>query len=252
MNLVDHVFVLLLFVVQPVHGYLEGRRYAALAKAGGSLDRVRFYRHEMVIEWAFLAALGAAWFMLGRPIADLGFVAPGGPGFWIGLVVLVAMTGFLFYSWRSTRNAGATEKSEQEGYLGDIAQFGPRTEAELRNFFGISITAGIVEEIVYRGFVLWYLSHVMPLWAAVIVSSVAFGFAHSYQGANGAVRAGLAGLAFAIFYVGTGSIWLPILAHSLLDILQGVTLYELFRERSDAGEVAPTPPYRESSTPVQQ
>ena len=252
MNLVDLIFVLLLFVVQPVHGYFEGRRYAARAKAGDAIDRVRFYRRTMWVEWGFLAVLAAAWFTLGRPIADLGFVAPGGLGFWIGLGVIVAMTGFFVYSWRSTRSASANERGEQAGYLGDVAHYIPRTPEELRNFVGISITAGIVEEIVYRGFVLWYLSQFMPLWVAVVVSSLAFGFAHSYQGANGAVRAGLVGLAFAIFYVGTGSIWLPILAHALLDILQGVTLYELFRARSDAGEVAPTPPYRESSTPVQQ
>ena len=73
----------------------------------------------------------------------------------------------------------------------------------------------------------------MPLWVAVIVSSVAFGLGHSYQGANGATRAGLVGLVFAVFYVVTGSIWLPIIAHALLDILQGATLYEMLRNRAD-------------------
>lgn len=252
MNLVDHIFVLLLFVVQPVHSYYEGRRYIALEKAGRSMDRMRFYRHTMWVEWGFLAVLAAAWFALGRPIADLGLVAPGGLGFWIGLALLIVMTGVLLYFWRNAKIASDAEKTEQTGYLGDIAKYVPQTADELRSFFRVSITAGIVEEIVYRGFVLWYLSQFMPLWAAVIVSSLAFGFGHSYQGANGAVRAGLVGLAFAIFYVGTGSIWLPIIAHALLDILQGATLYELFRERSDAGEDAPSPPYREPSTPVQQ
>jgi membrane protease YdiL (CAAX protease family) len=47
------------------------------------------------------------------------------------------------------------------------------------------------------------------------------------------MRAGLVGFAFALFYVGTGSIWLPIVAHALLDILQGVALYELLRRRND-------------------
>ena len=82
----------------------------------------------------------------------------------------------------------------------------------------------------YRGFVLWYLGQFMPLWAAVIVSSVAFGLGHSYQGASGALRCGLIGLAFAVFYIVTGSIWLPIIAHVVLDILQGMMLFELFRK----------------------
>ena len=250
MNLVDHIFVLLLFVVQPIHGYYEGRRYSALARAGKTMDRIRFYRHTTVLEWIFLAVLAAAWFGLGRPVADLGFVAPGGIGFWIGIALLVLMTAALLYSWRKTRNAGDVEKTQQAGYLGDIAIYVPQTADELRSFVGVSITAGVVEEVVYRGFVLWYLAQFMPLWAAVIVSSVAFGFGHAYQGANGAVRAGLVGLAFAVFYVGTGSIWLPIIAHALLDILQGATLFELFNKRNDDGARAESAPCKQSSSPI--
>lgn len=238
MYFVDHIFVLLLFVVQPVYGYFEARRYAAWARAGRSLDRVRFYRQTMWVEWAFLAALGAAWFTLGRRIEDLGFVSPGGWGFWIGLALVIVLVGVLLHSWRSTRRASDADKAEQTGHLGKIVQFIPQSSRELRSFTGVSITAGIVEEIVYRGFLLWYFAQFMPLWAAVIVSSVAFGLGHSYQGPNGATRAGLVGLAFAILYIGTGSIWLPIVAHALLDILQGAALYELFRKRPDDLEPA--------------
>ena len=71
----------------------------------------------------------------------------------------------------------------------------------------LSITAGVVEEIVYRGFVLWYLANFMPLWAALLLSSVFFGLGHSYQGKSGALRTGLVGLVFAILYVMSGSIW---------------------------------------------
>ena len=57
-----------------------------------------------------------------------------------------------------------------------------------------------------------------------------FGLGHSYQGLNGCLRTGLAGLAFAVFYVLTGSIWLPILGHAVLDAVQGVTLREILRD----------------------
>jgi membrane protease YdiL (CAAX protease family) len=236
MHLVDHLLVFLLFVVQPIYGAFEARRYAAWEKAGKSVDRKRFYRHTIWVEWAFLAVLGSVWVTFRRPAEDLGFVSPGGWGFWIGLVLLIVVTGLFLRSWQSARTASDAEKAEQTGYVQDIAQFVPQSAREMRRFVSVSITAGIVEEIVYRGFVLWYLAQSMPMWVAVIVSSVAFGIGHSYQGANGAARAGLAGLAFAVFYVGTGSIWLPIIAHALLDILQGATLYELLRKRPAAAK----------------
>ena len=236
MHLVDHILIFILFIFQPVYGYFEGRRFEARLEAGAAIDRVGFYRQTMWVEWAFLAALGSSWFILGRPIEDLGFVSPGGPGFWIGLVLLFVATGFLLYSWHGAKTATVAERHKQSEYVQEVAHYLPQTTQELRSFYRVSITAGIVEEIVYRGFVLWYLVQFMPLWVAVIVSSAAFGIGHIYQGVNGATRAGLVGLAFAIFYVVTGSIWLPILAHALLDITQGATMYEMLRKRIDDAE----------------
>jgi len=239
MPFVDHIFILLLFIVQPVYGVFESRRYEAQAKAGQPLNRIRFYRQTALMEWVFLAVLGAAWFFYSRPIADLGFLSPGGRGFWGGTALLVLFTGYLLYSWRAMMKASDAEKAKQTESLGKVAQYLPHTTGELHSFVGVSITAGIVEEIVYRGFVIWYLGQFMPLWAAVIVSAVAFGLAHSYQGATGALRCGLIGLAFGILYVVTGSIWLPIVAHVLLDVLQGAAIHEILRKNDDVLEPEP-------------
>ena len=169
-----------------------------------------------------------------RPITDLGFKNLEGLELWGGTAVLVVMIGALVYGWQTAKRASDQEKMKQVNGLGRMVHFLPHTSRDLRYFFGVSITAGIVEEIVYRGFALWYLGAFMPLWVAVVVSSIGFGFAHSYLGASGAVRAGLVGLGFAIFYVLTGSVWLPILAHIALDILQGLTAFELLRKDDDA------------------
>jgi membrane protease YdiL (CAAX protease family) len=240
MLIVDHIFVLLLFVVLPTYGVFETRLYDARAEAGQHFNRIRFYRQTALLEWAFLAALAGAWITYGRPLETLGLVIPGGAGFWGGAALLMLFAGFLLRSWRSAKNATATDKDRQVEALGKLLRYLPRTESELRSFVGLSLTAGIVEEIVYRGFVLWYLGHFVPLWAAVAVSSIAFGLAHSYQGVNGALRCGLTGLAFALFYVVTGSIWLPIIAHALLDVATGAALYEILREQEATAKEQPT------------
>ena len=239
MEFVDHVFILLLFVVQPVHGYFESRRLDARTAAGERFDRVLFYRQTAAVEWAFLAALMVAWFVFQRPVSQLGFVMPGGAGFWGGAVLLALLTGYLVYFWRWAKQASNADKTKQLESLGKVIRYLPQTFRELRNFVGVSITAGIVEEIVYRGFVLWYLAQLMPLWVAVVASSVFFGLGHSYQGASGAFRCGLLGLAFGIFYVVTGSIWLPILAHIVLDALQGAAILELTQK--DDEKLRPEP-----------
>lgn len=237
MHPVDHIFILLLFVAQPIIGVIETRRYDTRAKAGIAFDRRRFYRQTALVEWAFLAALGTAWILLERQVADLGIVRPGGPGFWIGAGVVLVMAGVLLHSYRAATQASTTEKARQADALGKLIRYVPQSAADLRRFVGVSVTAGIVEEIVYRGFVIWYLGQYMSPWLAVGASSVVFGLGHSYQGASGALRCGLVGLAFGLCYVGTGSIWLPIIAHILLDILQGATIYRLF----DSDHASPEP-----------
>ena len=239
MQLVDHVLILLLFVALPIQGALESRYHIARAKAGQPVERIRFYRQTAVVEWIFLVLLIAAWIDFGRPIADLGFVMSAGPGFWAGAVLCIALTAYLLYSWQGVKKASHAEKAKYAESFGVLIHFVPQTRRELHNFYAISITAGIVEEIVYRGFVIWYLGQYMPIWSAVAVSSMAFGLGHSYQGATGVARVGLVGLAFGALYVITGSIWLPIIAHALLDILQGATIYEILRK--DDQDLVPKP-----------
>jgi membrane protease YdiL (CAAX protease family) len=239
MHLVDHIFVLLLFIVQPIHGALAYRRYVARVEAGEPSNRIRLYTQDLILEWVALGVLALTWSLLGRPVADLGFVAPGGDGFWIGAGVLVLVTVYLVVAWRSTLKISDKEKAKQRESFGSLVHFMPQTDRDYRHFVGLSITAGIVEEILYRGFVLWYLLQVMPVWAAIAVSAVAFGLGHSYQGAAGVARVTLVGIAFGIFYVVTGSIWLPMLAHAVLDILQGALIVEVLRNDGDAA--APQP-----------
>ena len=230
MTIIDHIILIVLAVGMPVDSALFYHRYLRKIRAGKPADPAGFYRVTMIQQWVGLGILTVVWLVLDRPAADLGFVAPGGTGFYIGVALLALMTGLLGYSWRQVTGLSADAKAQQIQSLGDLVYFLPRSRRDFRLFFFTSITAGIVEEIFYRGFAIWYLTHFMPLWAAVIVSSLMFGLGHSYQGAAGMLKTGVIGLSMAVLYVVTGSIWLPIVAHALLDILQGKTISELLRQ----------------------
>lgn len=238
MALVDHLIIVLLFVVQPVQGAYAYRRYVARIEAGAPPRLVKQYRITLVVEWAALAVLLVAWLALGRPLAALGFVAPGGSGFFAGLLLLLAMTIYLVFAWRKAFAATADEREKVVASLGNLRHFMPHDRRTYTTFFWLSITAGIVEEILYRGFVFWYLGEFLPTWAVVLVSALAFGVGHSYQGNSGIVRVTLVGIVFGGYYLLTGSIWLPIVAHAVLDILQGAMLYEYLRDRGEPVESA--------------
>lgn len=232
MAVVDHLIIVLLFVVQPIHGAWAWRRFVARIEAGQPAARTRLYRQTLVLEWFALGVLASVWLNAGRPFADLGIVVPGGPGFLAGVVILAAATAWLVYAWRKAIHASDDDRAAVIDALGRQRHLMPHSVDSYRWFFGLSITAGVVEEIVYRGFVFWYLAQLLPIWAVVVVSAIAFGLGHSYQGLHGMLRITLVGVAFGAYYLLTGSIWLPIVAHALVDVLQGAMIFEYLRPRA--------------------
>ena len=238
MHPIDHVFVLVLVVAQPVLAAVSYRRYLHRIELGQPGNHIAVYRETLATEWLAFAVLMTAWYFLGRPVADLGFVSPGGIRFYIGIIPVAALCGFFAWQWRIASKMTVDQKATQIEALGDLVHLLPRDQREYRHFFGLSITAGIVEEVIYRGFAIWYLAHFIPLWGAVVVSSMIFGLGHSYQGVAGMARTGLVGCGSGVLYVFTGSIWLSIIGHALMDILQGRTFYEIYRDHKQ-GEAQP-------------
>ena len=101
----------------------------------------------------------------------------------------------------------------------------PRTSAEKIAFAGLSISAGIAEELVYRSFLIAALlaaGAAMPTAAAI--SILAFAVAHAYQGLLGILRVTLLGAIVTAPYLITGSVYPSMIAHAGLDLIAGLVL----------------------------
>ncbi len=99
----------------------------------------------------------------------------------------------------------------------------PRTGREKGVFAGLSLAAGVGEELAYRGYALQVvlLAGAGP-WSAAILSSLPFGALHSYQGAIGVLRTGAIGFLLAVPVIVTGSLLPSMAAHALIDLLVGL------------------------------
>lgn len=85
----------------------------------------------------------------------------------------------------------------------------------------VSFTAGFCEETAFRGYLMTRLRLLFKLdnWVIpTLVSSVAFGVCHAYQGVPGIIVIGTYGFLFALLYIRTGTLWPCIIAHSLQDL----------------------------------
>ena len=199
-------------------------------KHGTDPNRPHQYRQTILLQWLAFAGLGSYWLISDRTLNELGFRFGWDWGVWLGIALLLIMTGGLTAGWMRVQRMTSSEKAELCENLGDLKFFLPHTQLEYRWLVGVSFTAGIVEETIYRGFLFWYLAHALPDWAVLLVSSLVFGLCHSYQGKAGTVRVTGIGVLLGAYYMLTGSLWLPIIAHIVFDILQGRVLYEALRQ----------------------
>lgn len=101
-----------------------------------------------------------------------------------------------------------------------------------------SCSAGIVEEIVYRGVGTTMLSgYVRGLLPAALISAVAFGLVHATQGRMGMLVTGTFGLlAQGLIYI-TGALGPAIGVHIIYDVAAGWMLARKYpaRERQSSG-----------------
>ena len=239
MTFPDHLFFFVLAVVEPIVSFVSYRRLVRRVAAGEKVDRANLYNVTVVIHWTLFAVAMAIWFAYGREWTALGFTLAVDGRFLAGALLTVIGIGFLVQQVHQARKMDQATVSTSMVEVGDLAIIIPRNGNELGRFYGLSITAGIVEEVLWRGYLIWYLSQIMPLWAAAVMSAIGFGLAHAYQGPANLPRITLVGGAFAGLYLLTGSIWLPIVLHAAVDILQGRAAYELVR-KANYNEPDPT------------
>ena len=89
-----------------------------------------------------------------------------------------------------------------------IPGFVPNNATERAVWTVLSLTAGICEEVLFRGFLIRFLHGGplnLPVVGAVVVSSLCFGLGHLYQGPKGVITTAIAGFAFGILFLLSGS-----------------------------------------------
>jgi membrane protease YdiL (CAAX protease family) len=203
-----------LVVGQPVVSWWSARRQQRDPEPGA---RLRRYRRTTVLEWALTAA--AVLLVLAAPgldLRDLGFGWPRASAYTlVGTLGLVLSVGLLVgLRRRVDRGAPVIAPAEVGALL-------PRTATERRAFSRLALTAGFCEEVLYRGFLLAVVAAEAPELGPgrlVLVSALAFAVAHTYQGVVGMLTAGVLGAGFAVLFLGTGSLLLPVLFHTLIDL----------------------------------
>jgi membrane protease YdiL (CAAX protease family) len=99
----------------------------------------------------------------------------------------------------------------------------PRSAPEIALWFGVSLSAGICEETVFRGYLQrQFIAMTGSGPAGMVLAATAFGIAHIYQGWRMATVIGLYGLMFGVLAYGRRTVRPGMIAHAWQDALTGV------------------------------
>lgn len=211
------VFLLILILpVQAVKGIRQLDRLILINRAA----RLHFYQTAIIGQWLIVMLILFA--LSGhRPVfAALGLVWPDWTTENVAICIVIAMLALSQSPLVPQVRGRLVASTRMRRSLYPIRNLLPRTKREKQRWIGVSLTAGICEEIIFRGFLFFYLQQLLAssLYAAVVLSSAIFGLSHFYQGLSNVVRTGIVGLGLGVSYAVTGSLLVPIVLHTALDL----------------------------------
>jgi membrane protease YdiL (CAAX protease family) len=216
----DHLLAALLALVSP---WIDVGLYPWLTRAtraGRPRARAIAYLFYLIFAWSYAVLVARHWSSEQRAWYALGLRAGPGIGIVLGITFVIA---YLALALRARKKIAASQESlaRLRRAFGRGEPLMPRTKLERVLFSLVAISAGCVEEFLYRGFLTWYFTTLWGPVAALAASSVLFGLAHAYLGRAHILRTAVVGLLLGLVVLASGSLWPAIAIHAAMDLVAG-------------------------------
>lgn len=228
MTKADAFYVALIAIGLSIDSFVLWPSFLRRSEAEPARARVWLWSSSIVFLWALAAPGVALWILDRRSWTALRLVAPHGwriPGT-IGLLLAVA----IFYARPFATIRRARRSNKRIKFPKDAARRAPHTRAELAWWMAVSVSAGLCEEFIFRGYLIWLLQPALGLWFAAAASLIVFAVAHAYQGARGVVTVGVVGGLFTLIVLVFGSLVSAVAVHMLVDAGEGLVAYLALRD----------------------
>lgn len=230
------VLLLILVAYQAVVAIIDARdmkKYAALEIT--QEHRIKFYKEAIIYGWIPVVIIFAAVAVLPITLEDIGIRSIKLSEIGVVNIITLAMSAILaliliyqaamYFASEKYRQQVSDEINRQRNCTNQYQAITssiliPKNIAEKTWFFFVSLTAGICEEIVWRGSVIFLIHSIFPSLHLVVVCAIAcalFGLAHYYQGLYGIVKTGVIAMLFVAIYAATNSLLPGIVLHFLFD-----------------------------------
>jgi membrane protease YdiL (CAAX protease family) len=210
-----------LFIVWPLAGSISMWRNPPEKLDATESVKLETYAYTFWTLWISAGLVLGWWIFAGRPLDALGFRIEWNTPTRIVCVVVALL---ILYGAVDLARTFASRR-QREKFRNQIKsiryakQMIPTTGRAYRRAMVLSFTAGVTEEIIFRGYLIWALSVLMHPWAAGAVSAALFVFLHRYQGLTGMVYVTMITGILTVLFLISGSLWPVIVLHIMIDVL---------------------------------
>lgn len=195
----------------------------------GTQHRTHFVMYGATLCWEWVLFALVYWGLLLRrtPLRQLlGVRRQGAVEVWTDIAIAL---GFWFASLIALGAVGILLRRAHlhpEDIRGIVSQMAPASVGELAFWIALSISAGICEELIFRGYLQQqFTALTRHIWLGIAISAVFFGLAHGYEGTSGMLLIVLYGAFFGILAHLRRSLRAGMFAHAWHDSLSGIVLY---------------------------
>lgn len=235
-------------IAYPLLGWLRFRRLERQPEPIPRGVKLRLYASIVASQWTLVALTALVLAGTGLGLADLGQ----GPGRSIARTTIAAgllLAGFAVLSRLTLAQLARATPDDLPGHVRRAGRILPKDGVERGGFVAVAITAGVCEEILYRGWLPWAIAGWTGSPAAgFVVAALVFGAGHAYQGMNGMLLTGALGLFLGGVVAWTGSLLPGQFLHVAVDLVNGLAVGATLARHDAAPPSTPGTPEPERAT----
>jgi membrane protease YdiL (CAAX protease family) len=178
------------------------------------------------------AIIMAVWLLFKRPIDEIGLTQPTNTRAWLWIAIAFA----IIYTIDAVTNLSSKHAIDTAvDNWKKRTPFLPTKNKELPEYLLMCFSAGVFEEIVYRGYLVtycWYLFDGMEYQKllSILVPAFVFSVAHFYQGTKAVMKIFILAILFGYIFMNSGSLLIVMILHFLVDAIGGLLTIKYLKE----------------------
>lgn len=220
---IDHIVAFIFCAAIPFYAGWKKRKGFTITYFS-SAEKKNIYVSGSFSLFLMAAVVITVWLIFRRAVSELGLTQPVNINqwWWVLLIFIVVYVGDIIITLFNKKGIEEAKDNWKKR-----TPFLPTRKNELPEYVLLCFSAGVFEEIVYRGYLITYCIYLFEQSAfqnylAIFFPALVFSIAHFYQGFKAVIKIFVLSVFFGYLFLLSGSLLIVMILHFLVDLAGGL------------------------------